>query len=163
MAYLTKEELGKISKLTDDIDDALKVRTDYLEQLKDKYAKAKVGDRIFNERTGDLLGVCSKVYRYTSGHNFGGYHDSSVCIHYEYEKRNGFGKNKIYDNTSRQEIGACAFDLLGDQQKENAKKSIDRYEFQKKVDNIKKTDSIDEYMREFSRLALEEAFKTVQK
>lgn len=85
---LTEAEEAEIARLNKAVDDVVKARTEYLDRLMVEKSLAKVGDEIYDTKTGEKLGVISKIYRYHQGDYK---YDTGCYCDYEYEtSRNCF-------------------------------------------------------------------------
>ena len=83
----------KLDYLNLAVDEAIKVRKDWLDEMMPKVAKYKIGDDLYNLETGAFLGTVSKLYRYSPSQLY----DTSLHCYYEYET-----SPRCFDNTSRQ-------------------------------------------------------------
>ena len=89
------EDEKKLSELNKAVDDALSARTKWLDEKMEEYAGIKVGEDIYDLRTGMRLGTVSKLYRYWAGQN--PLFDTALNINYEYRER-----RFVFGNTSCQ-------------------------------------------------------------
>jgi len=85
---------AELAALNAAVDAALKARKDWMDAHMEAYSEFKVGDEIYDIRTGERMGVVSKLYRYQARHN--PIYDTSMSVDVEFTN-NGW----CFDNTSR--------------------------------------------------------------
>jgi hypothetical protein len=96
---LTVEERAELDALNAAVDQALANRKAWLDAKMVETSRLKVGDEIYNLKTGDRLGVVTELYRYWANQN--NLLDTGVHCDYRYLVR-GDAAIRSYDNTSRQ-------------------------------------------------------------
>lgn len=88
---MTKTEKEKLQKYIDDIEQAIKAKTEYLDSLMVKYASLKIGEELFDLTTGEKLGNVKRLYRFNGGLDYR--YDYSCECNYEYVTKHGEIKN----------------------------------------------------------------------
>jgi hypothetical protein len=92
---LTEAEKTELALLNDAVDGAIQTRRDWLDAKMAETSKLKVGDDVYNLRSGARVGVVSELYRYHTERN--DLFDTSHYCEYRYETH-----PNSFDNTSRQ-------------------------------------------------------------
>lgn len=91
------DELAALNKA---VDDAIARRTAWMDKHMPAFASCKIGEEIFNRKTGQRLGVISRMYRYwgpfSGGEPRDVRFDRSMSVEYEFET-----SPRCFDNTSR--------------------------------------------------------------
>lgn len=95
----------ELKALTAAVESAIKARKDWMDANMAHYAKFKVGDEIYDRRSGLCLGVVTKLYRYWGSQN-DPRHDTSMNVEYEYRQP---GSNFIDNTSSRGSFTDYAF------------------------------------------------------
>jgi len=96
---LTQEEQDALRILTNDVESAIARRRAWLDRKMDETSDLHIGDEIYDVRTGTMLGVVRKLYRFWRDRNEGVLDDSVSC-EYEYE----FEPGCLMNTSSQPEI-----------------------------------------------------------
>lgn len=96
MRPMTPEDRLTLKALNKAVDDAIEIRTKWLDEKMYEYSEFKIGDQIFDNENR-FLGVVTGLYRYQSSQNK--LYDTDLDIDYRYKGNNGYE-----DNTSSQMI-----------------------------------------------------------
>jgi hypothetical protein len=93
---MSREQLDNdLARLNKAVEAALAERKAWMDSHMPDYAKYKIGEELFDLKTGERLSVVSSYYRYWSGHNPS--LDTTMNIEYQFET-----SRNCFDNTSRQ-------------------------------------------------------------
>lgn len=94
----------ELAALNAEVDAALAKRKSWMDEHMKDYAKAQVGEELYDLSKMRLLGTVTELYRYQSNQN--PLYDTHMSVHYKYVpagyQRAGYGN--IIDNTSRQSM-----------------------------------------------------------
>lgn len=85
-----------LKRLNANVEAALAKRRAWMDAHMADYARFQVGETLFNMRTGELLGVVSKLYRYWASSGDNPRYDTAMNVEYEFKTPAGY-----FDNTSR--------------------------------------------------------------
>lgn len=92
---LTDEERSELDALNEAVQEAIDARREWLDTKMHEVSALKVGDDIYDTRSGQKLGVVSKLYRYHADQN--PLFDTHVSVNYQYETG-----SRCFSNTSSQ-------------------------------------------------------------
>ena len=106
-AVLSKEEREELELLNKNIYDAWKKRTEFFKQKMQEKSKFKIEDKIYNRKTGELLGTVTRIYRFRP-EDADILEDTEFSVDYEYKQLQYEYDYNMYSNTSyRPEIVYC--------------------------------------------------------